>query len=93
MNKTTMIPALLLLAIVSAAYAIYRSTDVRLTVLEARGQAVYGEPQHGLILGLFILAGFCILGVVLMLLDRPEIRHKDQQPTVVSTRTATNYPQ
>ena len=59
------------LAFALLGYAIYRSTAVRQTMVQPNGQqVVYGEPQHGLILGLCMLAGICILSSVPLLLDR-----------------------
>jgi hypothetical protein len=65
-----MIPVLWVIALACLGYAIYRSTSERVTTTENGQQVVYGEPQHGLILGLCILAGFCILGTIPLLLDR-----------------------
>jgi hypothetical protein len=43
-----------------------------------------GEPQHGLIMGLCIFAGFCLLGTIPLLLDR----HKEvqEEPKVTTQR-------
>ena len=72
MTKRTYILIFSLLGLLSLGYAIYRSTSVRTTVMENGMQIVYGEPQHGLILGLCVLAGTCILGIVLLLMDRKD---------------------
>jgi len=70
MNKRILIPVLLLLALVSIVYAVYRSTEEKVILLGPDRQTVFGEPQHGLILGLCIFAGLCVLGTVPLLLDR-----------------------
>ena len=71
MNRQTMTVLLLLTALASVAYAIYRSTDEKTIITQGGLQTIYGEPQHGLILGLCILAGFCILAILpLLLVDR-----------------------
>lgn len=71
MNRQTMIALLLIVALASVAYAIYRSTDQKTIITQAGLQTIYGEPQHGLILGLCILAGVCILATLpLLLIDR-----------------------
>ena len=71
MNRQTMIALLLIVSLASVAYAIYRSTDQKTIITQAGLQTVYGEPQHGLILGLGILAGLCILAILpLLLVDR-----------------------
>lgn len=64
MDRKTTILVLILLAIVSLGYAVYRSTAVRMTVLQNGQPTVYGEPQHGLLLGLCVLAGICIWSAV-----------------------------
>jgi hypothetical protein len=96
MNKRTFIPVLLVLAVLSLGYAVYRSTGQRITAIENGQQVVYGDPQHGLTLGLCVFAGMCMLGIVLLLLDRSDVRigqtHGNEQ-TVVSKKIATNYPQ
>lgn len=95
MNKKIYIPVFFILALISVAYAIYRSTDQRVILNGIGRQVVTGEPQHGLILGLCIFAAFCILGAVLLLLERSEdateVHHVEKPGTV--RRTATNYPQ
>ena len=96
MNKRTIIPVLLLLAIIAIGYAVYKGTAVTMTTIEAGRTVVYGQPQHGLTLGLCIFAGMCLLGIVALLLDRTDVRightHGNEQ-TVVSKKIATNYPQ
>lgn len=95
MNKRIYIPVFLVLALLSVVYAIYRSTDQRVTLNGIGRQVVSGEPQHGLILGLCIFAAFCVLGAVLLLLDKSgeitEVHHVEKPGTI--KRTATNYPQ
>jgi hypothetical protein len=51
-------------------------------------QVVYGEPQHGLILGLCLLAGMCILGIVLLLMDRKDWT---EDAKVLSKRTVEPF--
>jgi hypothetical protein len=71
MNRQTMIVLLVLVALASVAYGIYRSTDQKTIITQGGLQTIYGEPQHGLILGLCILAGICILAIIpLLLVDR-----------------------
>jgi ABC-type Fe3+-citrate transport system substrate-binding protein len=71
MNRQTMIVLLVLVALASVAYGIYRSTDQKTIITQGGLQTIYGEPQHGLILGLCILAGLCILDISpLLLVDR-----------------------
>lgn len=96
MNKRTFIPVLLVLSVIALGYAIYRSTAARQAVIENGRTVFYGDPQHGLMLGLCIFAGMCLLGIVFLLLDRADVRightHGNEQ-TVVSKKVATNYPQ
>jgi hypothetical protein len=99
MSKKTLIPILLLLAIISIGYAVYKGTAVTMTTIETGRTMVYGQPQHGLALGLCLFAGACVLGAVLLALDdRYRISNSDVQvanTTTTSTagnRVATNYP-
>lgn len=100
MNKRTLIPVLLLLAILSIGYAVYKGTAVTMTTIETGRTIVYGQPQHGLTLGLCLFAGACILGASLLALDdRFRITNTDGQSTNTTTttstsgnRVATNYP-
>jgi hypothetical protein len=96
MNKKTLIPVLLVLIIISLGYAVYRSTASRITAIENGQQVVYGDPQHGLLFGLCVFAGLCVLGLVMLILDRGDIRYGQTQgteTTVGSKKIATNYPQ
>lgn len=82
MNRQTVIALLLIVSLASVAYAIYRSTDQKTIITQAGLQTIYGEPQHGLILGLCILAGLCIVAILpLILVDRHHYdideRHKE----------------
>ena len=70
MTKRTLVLLLWILAVITIGYAIYRSTGEKIIMMESGRQVIYGEPQHGLILGLCIFAGFCIIGSVPLLLDR-----------------------
>jgi hypothetical protein len=98
MNKKTLIPVLVLLAVMAVGYAVYKGTAVTMTTLEAGRTIVYGQPQHGLTLGLCLFAGFCILGAALLALDDRYRVNADGQTSVTSTTTtsgskiATNYP-
>ncbi|MGN6163949.1 MAG: hypothetical protein ACTHOF_05340 [Flavisolibacter sp.] len=85
MNKRTITIALWVAALVALVYAIYRSTNERITVMENGREVVYGEPQHGLILGLCIFASLCVLSSVLLLLNKPEV--KEQEKTTITKRT------
>jgi hypothetical protein len=100
MNKKTMIPVLLLLAIIAIVYAVYKGSAVTMTTIETGRTIVYGQPQHGLTLGLCLFAGACILGASAMLVldDRYRITNTDGSTTSTTTtstsgnRVATNYP-
>jgi len=99
MNKRTLIPVLLVLAIIAIGYAVYKGTAVTMTTIEAGRTVVYGQPQHGLMLGLCLFAGACVLGTALLVFDdRFRITNTDAQPTSSTTtsttgnRVATNYP-
>ncbi|ANE51551.1 hypothetical protein [Flavisolibacter tropicus] len=72
MNKRILIPVLLVVALFSIIYAIYRSTEQKITLMGPDRQTVFGEPQHGLILGLCIFASFCVVATIPLLLDRRE---------------------
>jgi hypothetical protein len=96
MNKRTLAMILLVIPILTIGYAIYRSTSETITTIANGKQVVYGEPQHGLTLGLCVFAGFCILGSVLLLLDewrRPSAGDAQHQVTTKTSKIATNYPQ
>ena len=95
MDKRILIPVLLVLSVISLGYAIYRSTGPRITAIENGQSTVYGDPQHGLMFGLCVFAGFCVLGIVLLVLDK-DVRIRQTQgteQTVASKKIATNYPQ
>lgn len=99
MNRRTLIPVLLLLAIVAVVYAIYKGTAVTMTTIETGRTVVYGQPQHGLTLGLCLFGAACILGASLLALDeRFKITNTDGQAgtttttTATGNRVATNYP-
>jgi len=94
MNKRTLALVLLILPVLFIGYAIYRSTAEVITVIEATRQVTYGEPQHGLTLGLCIFAGFSLVGGVLLLLDDRRKIEKEEHFTTnkVSSKVATNYP-
>lgn len=78
---------LVIVAVVCLAYAIYRSTGEKFIITDVSGRQIFhNEPQHGLILGLCVFAGLCILGVILMVLDRRTITTIDER-TDLSKRT------
>lgn len=85
MTKRTLVIVLLIAAALTLGYAIYRSTDQRITYMEDFKHTTIGEPQHGLIMGLCIFAGFCVLGIVPLMLDRSNDRK--EEATVVTKRT------
>lgn len=98
MNKKTLMLILVLLAVVSVAYAVYKGTAVTMTTIETGRTIVYGQPQHGLTLGLCLFAGLCVVGASLLALDDRFHSNTDGQAGTVGTTTtssnkiATNYP-
>ena len=94
MNKRTLIPVLLLLAVIAVVYAVYKGTAVTMTTIETGRTVVYGQPQHGLTLGLCLFAGACVLGASLLALDdRFRVTNTDGQTgttTTTSTTSTTN---
>lgn len=70
MNRRTFILVLLIAAIASIAYAIYRSVEHKIILNGPNNQSVYGEPQHGLLLGLCVFAASCLMGAVLLMMDK-----------------------
>lgn len=99
MNKRTLSIVLLLLAVFSIAYAVYKGTAPTITTIETGRTVVYGQPQHGLTLGLGVFAGLCVLGASLLYLDdRRRIgdevgnTNSTTTTTVTGNRLATNYP-
>jgi hypothetical protein len=93
MNRQTLVAFLLLFTLVSLGYAIYRSTGDKIIMTESGRQVIYGEPQHGLILGLCVFAGMCVLGIILLILNKNEGHSKIIDTPKSYTKTATNYPQ
>lgn len=97
MNKRTLSIVLIVLAIISIAYSIYKATEPTLTTIENGRTIIYGQPQHGLTLGLCVFAGLCVLGAAILALDdRYKINTNDGQAatttTTSSNKVATNYP-
>jgi hypothetical protein len=98
MSKKTLSLVLLLLAVVSVIYAVYKATAVTMTTVEVGRTIVYGQPQHGLTLGLCLFAGLCVIGSALLALDdRYRVTTDGQAGTAGTTTTssnkiATNYP-
>lgn len=95
MNRKTLAPILLVLAILSIGYAIYRSTAPTITTVGATQQTVYGEPQDGLTLGLCLFAGMCVMAAARLVGRSREDRivQSETPQRTYSNRTATNYPQ
>jgi len=98
MNKRTLSIVLVVLAIISVAYSVYKATEPTLTTIENGRTIIYGQPQHGLTLGLCIFAGLCVLGAAILALDdRLKVTNTEGQTTATTTtttgnRVATNYP-
>ena len=100
MNKRILIPVLLFLAVIAIVYAVYKGTAVTMTTIETGRTMVYGQPQHGLMLGLCLFAGACVLGASLLAMDeRVRVSNSDGQTASTTTttstsgnRVATNYP-
>lgn len=96
MNKRTLIPVLLLIALAAIIYAIYKATEATITTIEAGRSIVYGQPQHGLTLGLGVFAGLCVLGAALLSRDEHYRTNADGHTSSTTTTTgsklATNYP-
>lgn len=86
MKKQTLILILIITALACLGYAIYRSTEEKIIVTQNTMQTVYGETQHGLILGLCLLAGICILSIIPLMLDRQQIDSKEEEPATVKKK-------
>ena len=70
MNRRTFIIILLIAAVASLGYAIYRSVEQKVILGSGIQQTVYGEPQHGLLLGLCVFAASCLIGAVLLMMEK-----------------------
>jgi len=98
MNKRTFAIVLALLAVFAIGYAIYKGTAPTITTIETGRTIVYGQPQHGLMLGLCVFAGLCVLGASLLFMDdrrniSDEIPNTNTTTTTATgNRVATNYP-
>lgn len=94
MNRSILVPILLILPLLALGYAIYRSTAEVIITQENGRQITYGEPQHGLILGLCIFAGISLIGAIMLMIDswRNRGREDNFTTTKVSSKVATNYP-
>jgi hypothetical protein len=95
-NKRITILILSMVALIAAVYAVYRSLPEKITTVENGNEVVYGEPQHGLILGLLILAAACVAGIVRLLakpsvVKQPEVVHIPQ-PAPASTVSSSYRP-
>lgn len=89
MNRRSFIIVLLIAAIASIAYAIYRSVEHKVVLMGPNNQSVYGEPQHGLLLGLCVFAASCLIGAVLLMMDRDvvdAVREVEKPSTPVTRR-------
>ena len=86
---------MLILAIVSLGYSVYRSTAQHIVETVNGRQIIYNEPQHGLLLGLCVFAGLCLVAMALLYRDRIDrvVDTRPEQQSTVVKRTATNYPQ
>jgi len=80
MDRRTTITVLVILMLLSIGYAVYRSTGQTITRIENGSQVVYGSPMHGLMLGLCIFAGFCLLAIVMLLNKDREVRDTTTTP-------------
>lgn len=80
MDRKILAPVLWVVALLCLGYAVYRSTAVRIEVMQNNQPTVYGEPQHGLLLGLCIVAAVCIACAV-WLSERPRevVRREERQ--------------
>ena len=96
MNRRTLVPVLLLFALVAIVYAVYKATEATITTVEAGRSIVYGQPQHGLTLGLGVFAGLCVLAAALLSRDEHYRVTNDGHATTTTTtsgsKVATNYP-
>jgi hypothetical protein len=77
MDRRIMAPILLGLAIIALIYAVYRSVGETIVITDPTRQTIYGNPQHGLVLGLCIFAGICVAAAVSCLPRRREIRREE----------------
>ena len=85
MTKKVLVPVLFAVSLIAIVYATYRSTAIRMTVTENGREVIYGEPQHGLILGLCIFSGMCIMSAVALLFKKDDV--VIEQPPVMGRRT------
>lgn len=96
MNRKTLIPVLLVVALVAIIYAVYKGTEPSITTIEAGRTVIYGQAQHGLTLGLGVFAGLCVLGAALLSRDDHYRVTGDGHATTTTTtsgsKLATNYP-
>lgn len=94
MNKRALAWILLIIPVLAIAYAVYRSTAEVIITEENGRQITYGEPQHGLILGLCIFAATCLMGAIWLMVDDWKRLGRDDSITTtkVSSKVATNYP-
>jgi hypothetical protein len=97
MTRRNLIPVFLVLAILAVGYAVYRSAATRITEVAGGRTTVYGEPQHGLLFGLCVFAGLCLVATALLFIERPErgerLDAKQDYQSTTTRKTSTNYPQ
>lgn len=95
MDKRTLIIILSIVSILCIGYGVYRSLPERITTVENGHEVVYGEPQHGLILGLMLLAGICIWAIVHLVTQRtaekPVQQVRADQPIVTTSGSTGSY--
>jgi hypothetical protein len=85
MIKGILNTVLWILTLFCLGYAIYRSTAIKDVTITPTHEITAGETQHGLIFGLCFIAGICILGSILLVLDKRDIRIEDRE--ALSKRT------
>ncbi len=88
MNRRTFVIVLLIAAVASIGYAIYRSVEQKIILIGDTQQQVYGEPQHGLLLGLCVFAASCLIGAVLLILDKDVVEavKELEKPSPITSR-------
>lgn len=98
MNKQTLILLLSLVAAFCLGYGIYRSLAERITTVDNGTETVYNDPQHGLILGLMIVAATCIASIIYIVTRRVgvaehnTVQHlRTEQPLVNPGSSQSSY--
>lgn len=90
MDKRTLSLVLAIVALGCIGYGIYRSIPERITIIENGNEVVYGDPQHGLILGLMLVASVCIGAIVYM--TTRKVGEKQVHQTLRSEPPVVNNP-